>query len=702
MKARHATLGATLLVVVLLTLLLMAVVLVTTMRLGLTTRQNTGDHKAILQAQYAAESQVSLGRSKFRDIQTILSATPGQPVHLKFPLEPNPTTLLDMEGMALQFCGKADNPSAWQDTQEFSRPRSGNDTDTYVLARTCQVDTPTTIASPAATRPEQFTVFSKAAQPAAYSALPGGEKPQPGADVNALNGWWQNFLVKATGNDLKYAVSPLRVVQLSAYRYRYYLGVTGVNAAGSSANARRYLSGNRTQTGDWWVELYVPSPFDYVNFMNKWPQVAGGWYKSVIDGNYFTNEKPRLYDYNAQMSFNGNMESVGCTAFPATPDSDCPGKLPGFFNPFTSQPTSGIPEFLDASFRRNATFSQGKSPNFAASYIPLPGNASNQQQAAQSLGLVAGANEVALQLLAGDENGNPLGSYDAGNQRWQEPSPTYQYIRFMNSTPDPTRWVPTTEFGYSNAPVANRTIQNGKYYLSALSVTREYRVDKQRNLYLNSGGTWTPTGTQFNGVIYSASSLAVSGPARLNDSQTGDVSKMPPALASFSQLNVVGAQGLSVTGDLTLSDTPCNNGQVQQDTCAKNTRDRMPKNVLGLFAPSGDVTLATSTPPNITLHAALMTSGGGLSIDAYKARPDQGMLNVIGSVINDVAQGTGELGYDGTFHGYNTNYSYDNRFRYGILPPYPPVVMFWRAKDAQGAGKSLDSVLWRQATASDF
>ncbi|WP_135229799.1 hypothetical protein [Deinococcus fonticola] len=73
MKARTATTGATLIVVMLLTLLMLAVVLAASMRLGLASRQNTGDQKAILQAQYKAETGVNLIRSRLRDYETLLA-----------------------------------------------------------------------------------------------------------------------------------------------------------------------------------------------------------------------------------------------------------------------------------------------------------------------------------------------------------------------------------------------------------------------------------------------------------------------------------------------------------------------------------------------------------------------------------------------------------------------------------------------------
>lgn len=73
MKLRQPTAGAAVILVVLLTLLLLAGILSASLRLSLSSRQNTADQTAALGAQYAAESQVALAESRFRDIQRLLT-----------------------------------------------------------------------------------------------------------------------------------------------------------------------------------------------------------------------------------------------------------------------------------------------------------------------------------------------------------------------------------------------------------------------------------------------------------------------------------------------------------------------------------------------------------------------------------------------------------------------------------------------------
>ena len=137
MKIRHATSGATLILVVLLTLLLLAAVLATTMRLGLTSRQNTADQKALLQTQYAAESKLAEVTQRLRDYQGILSPTRPGPnsTTITHILVPPATTKAELQTYAEQFCNFDATANPWKDTEEFKTARTPDDKDLFDTAQ---------------------------------------------------------------------------------------------------------------------------------------------------------------------------------------------------------------------------------------------------------------------------------------------------------------------------------------------------------------------------------------------------------------------------------------------------------------------------------------------------------------------------------------------------------------------------------------
>lgn len=95
-------------IVVLFTLLLLAGILAATLQLGLSSRQNTADQASTLIAQYAAESNISAVRSRFRDYQNLLTtnwtdASGNTITNLQMP---SGTQLAAVENDAKAFCGQ--------------------------------------------------------------------------------------------------------------------------------------------------------------------------------------------------------------------------------------------------------------------------------------------------------------------------------------------------------------------------------------------------------------------------------------------------------------------------------------------------------------------------------------------------------------------------------------------------------------------
>ncbi|GMA15944.1 hypothetical protein E5F05_07165 [Deinococcus metallilatus] len=675
-------------IVVLFTLLLLAGILAATLRLGLGSRQNTADQAATLRAQYAAESKVNLARSTLRDIQTMLAPTGTNAAgaivpYMKLPPVGTVPVLSVIEAYARRFCGKEAVSDPWTDTSEFATPRNESDTQPYPGAKQCLVDKNSSLTA------QKYAILADAVTPTAYNVLPASERPKPG---QPLTDWWNKRLDNVDLGDAKYLVKPLRVVKLgnnSNVRYRFYLGVTSLSAKSSSGNGTRVLASKRTSKGDWWFEVTIPNPFNYNLFIDQWLSADGGFFNDVIDGDMFVNEKVRfLFGFNT-VNFKGDVFSAGCTSFPTSEEAksgaDC-AKSAGIYQPLNTlvapPPNSDITainNYLNTKMTNAGTqFAPGKKGTFTSQYIPLPTNASLQREDATESGIMLGSEERNVELMAGDESGNPLSSYNSNNSSWNEPSPTYQYIRVRNP--------------------------GGQ-------ITNEYRYGPDGMLYVktNNGngkkGTWSSMGKTFNGVIYGgeqpAKPITVSGPDRIGNSQTADVSKMPPALASFAKINVTGASGLRLDSDLTMSNTPCDN-QNSQKGCPKTGNDK-PGNILGLYAPTGDIVMTNNTKNEATYHAAIMASQGTFNVEDYDSRPMQGHRHVIGSVVEKRYGLNGVARLDGTFvSGYGDDFSYDARLKEGILPPSSPLVVVGQFSDNSISGKKLDDVAWQQVGTGDY
>ncbi|MHA0043556.1 hypothetical protein [Deinococcus sp. PEB2-63] len=702
---------APILLVLFLSVLLISMLAIST-NMSLSSRRTAVNQGQIMTAQYAAESEMNLLRSRFKDIQNLLSNPSTSSGYLRLP----PGSLQnELRAYAVQFCGKSamTGNTAWTPTSDFATPRGGTDTDLYPNAEQCVNDAASNFTN------EKYGVLADSVDPSRYTILPSGEQPAAGASRSALMTWWENYLAQSTAT-YRYGIEPDRVVNLNGQRYRFYVRIAQAVVSKGEGAARRVLAAQKTEQTGWWFEFEVPNPFENVVFDNTIPN-NGAFTSNVFDGDYFTNQKIRVYDYS-NVQFKGKFSSAGCTTFPtstAAAGTDCPQKSPGFYvRPSTSAtgPDASATGFtnintnLKNKLDNYANFAPDKAVNFQAAYIKLPSNASQQQADANAAGLVMTAAETGVKLVVGDANGNPLtaSAFNSTNQKWNEPSPTYQYIRLQGPVTryDTTAWSPVTISVFNSTPAENRkTVACGYgktcYYVNptvtTTDTTREFRYGPDKVLYQKTGTTWTIVQNQFNGVVFSGNGVKVGGPERPSATSTAQ-SNMPPAVASFAKLNVTSNGDIKIASDLTLSDLPCENSTFASDACTKKTPATMPQNILGLFTPTGDISISTEAPNNVNVYAAMMSSGGGLGVDDHDKGSSRGTMKIVGSVVENAP------GLKGTSSGtgYTPSYTYDNRFKVGILPPSSPVTMVWKASDGAQAGKALSSFTWTQATTAAF
>ena len=712
--------------VVLFTLLLLAGILAATLQLGLSSRQNTADQASTLVAQYAAESNISAVRSRFRDYQNLLTTnwtdSSGTTVtNLQMAWGTLPSTV---EADAKAFCGQSAVNNPWKPASDFATPREiPGDAELFPAAVECVA-----VAAPTA---NSYSIMADAVTPAAYNQLPTSERPPVGASRAALQNWWLNNMTNVTTGNIKYDIRPLRVVKLTASRYRFYMGATSVSVKGDVNGSRRFLSASRTTQGDWWFEITVPNPFENVLFINEWRAEDGGFYNDVIDGDFFTNQKVRMLFGVNKAVFKGKVRSVGCTKFPSGSDilgSDCEKKDgAGFYGAYTTliKPTAAaVASGVDAvnADLKNRMSNQGtvfnatgpKDVSFTESYRRLPVNNNDQRDQAVLAGLVLEhEKEDGVEILAGDASGNPLSEYDIDKAAWKEPTPTYQYIRikskYKSDRYDVSTWLEVDEKTYKKWPNEYRKSFGSTglppYYVrpNIAENSREYRFGSDNILYLKSGTNWLSTGKTFNGVIYSEKDVAISGPFRKDTSTSADVSKMPPALASFAKINVTGGDKITLDTDLTMSNTPCNNANSQKG-CPK-VGNLEPVNALVIFTPDKDITMSTLTQNEATYHAAIMASQGTFNVEDYDKRRMQGSRHVIGSVVEDRygLNGVANLagGQVNFTNGYGDDFSFDNRLRKDILPA-SPIVQVWGGADALNTQKRLTNLTWKQVNSAGF
>ncbi|WP_261663068.1 hypothetical protein [Deinococcus sp. Marseille-Q6407] len=739
-------------VIVLFTMLLLAAILYASTQLSLSAARTTTDQRGALSAQYVAESNLNVARSQLRSLSQLLSPkfkTPnGEIPSIQIKLG---TPVNDVESLIQQLCGTNTPIDNWSTLPGF-QPKPGEKmtngqvyTDNY--ARVCQG--PSGRIEPNG-QTNQFALLGTYILPEAYSvALPANERPDNLMTVAGRTAFWQSLF---TGTNNKFTRNGSRLqldlVQIIKYvprtggvAYRFVIRTRNLSARGVQGNAARFLksTNNTSDRQTWYFEIKLSSLLKNVlqtNFHRSQGAATPNinFTSQVFNGPVHTNEK-FVFANNATASFNGPLSSAGCTNLADAPTSSTStsnwscNQMRGYYlaGNIRTAPASmsdrQANNALNADLKSNTTASiddpvpeadyAPNNVNFAADYIALPDNANDQKAKAIEGGITVPTNATGLQLFAGDANGNALTSYDSSKTRWNEPSNTYQYIRFYPTQEQciygTVGWEKTDHTTYYKTPSAYRTRDYHNYYRrpvvcdSNLGDTPvvEYRVDSQGNLFKKSGTSWSSTGRKFNGVIFGDTISTVMGPPRLSNisNPTGQevLNNAPPALASFSKITIAAQKSVGIGSDLTMSDAPCR----QEDTDCK--KYPYPANMLGIFSQEGNVSIAGNGPADIKIHAALMSSKGEVNVNGYDAISQRGRVHLRGSLVENWygAFGTFNPNNNTDISGYGRNFTYDRRFREGNAPPYWPVSPSWSSADARERAR-LEDVTVQQGTAGDF
>jgi hypothetical protein len=163
---------------------------------------------------------------------------------------------------------------------------------------------------------------------------------------------------------------------------------------------------------------------------------------------------------------------------------------------------------------------------------------------------------------------------------------------------------------------------------------------------------------------------------------TGDSSSRPGDLTIEGQLDgrltVVTDRDINITGPLTYA----------VDPKTTSTSD----DALGLIS-NRDIVVKPSCPDNVHIYAHMLATGnatssdydGSFGVENYNADDPRGSLNVHGGIAQDYrgAVGTFNTSSGVTSHGFDKQYTYDERFSSNPPPDYPPL------------SNRLNSGLWR-------
>jgi len=450
-------------------------------------------------------------------------------------------------------------------------------------------------------------------------------------------------------------------------------------AEGTSGEYRRSL----VLEGEYRFVVGRGSFAQYALFTNVHRSPGGSeiWFteRTLFDGPVHTNERFRFY---RTPWFGGEVTSAGCVA---AGDASCRNvsgadqRAGAYFygagrDDFVAvgamQPSAAAP-VVDNRFGDHAPeFSGGV--DWDATFVPLPDNSQDQEQAARDGGLFFGDDVSDLYLYAGDADGDVVADGGA----------TFQYVE-----------ATTTVQGVEEVCGWRRIRGRWRFVCWEETVdvpaTIRYRVGPatglQEEVCADGSCTWQERGP-FNGVIFADGDVErVRGPQR-DPWSSDDADDAVPAIASFAQITLATSGDVRITADLAYEDPPCSSGPQRQgdgSVTPAECENLDAANILGIYSQGGDILIGNNNwdadfnaPENVVIHGVLMSSDGVVTVENFRSGFARGNVNLIGGIIED------EYGAFGTFNastgsnatGYGRSITFDRRTAAGLAPPFFPTI----------------------------
>jgi hypothetical protein len=246
---------------------------------------------------------------------------------------------------------------------------------------------------------------------------------------------------------------------------------------------------------------------------------------------------------------------------------------------------------------------------------------------------------------------------------------------------------------------------------------REYPSPTGSNEWSNSAGSypatapawntgWATVRSNFNGVMYVNNDdiPAMGGPWRWIDTTnsttraaTNVPDRAPPAVASFSKLNIVASGSVSVYSDLKYEKPLCYAGNSkesfpQRDTsgnvitanCDDPNDPNVKDNILGIYTAGTNKNITFwpywdngQTIPNMTIHGVLMAANGVVNVGNATSSPcpaelngGRGSIRLLGGIIQNNYGAFGQSNSTGGIGcGYGRSFTYDKRMKNPAIKP---------------------------------
>ncbi len=414
----------------------------------------------------------------------------------------------------------------------------------------------------------------------------------------------------------------------------------------------------------------------YAYFTNQ-DREANLWFSSntLIDGPVHTNTNFR---FTGTPWFGSTMSSAGCQS---AASGSCGTKIPGAV--FTSG--NAITDPSQLTDPQNPSYN-GATPtilsgvDWNANYVELPKNNVSQRNAAigrnkentadiSTEGILFDADLDSLTLKVTDALGVPLApnGFDAdGTPRWTPTPSKYQYIK--GCSPD-----------FDEQPDECR-----EYRVGEDDVVQMYDKTDPLNLEWKTIVGKRP----FNGVIYVDGEIErLTGPTR-NPPTSTQGETAGPAIAAFSEITIASVDDIRISGDLKYEQPPHTGIAVRNADGSVTPPGKINEgatNVLGIYTAGGDILVGNrnsdttmNAPNNVMVHASLMAASGTLPLEGQILVEDfdngscRGNFQLIGGMIQTTRGPFNTFSGSTCITGYERTYTYDQRFLFGVAPPFFP------------------------------
>jgi type II secretory pathway pseudopilin PulG len=417
----------------------------------------------------------------------------------------------------------------------------------------------------------------------------------------------------------------------------------------------------------------------YAYFTNQ-DKEANLWFSTstLIDGPIHTNTN---FMFTGNPWFGSTVSSAGCEQ---AATGQCNTKAPGAV--FTNASNFLTPsEMSDPQNPSDGTTTPTivGGVDWNANYVELPENNSSQRNAARGRndtdtadisteGLLFTTDLESLTLWVVDGSDpevslTPNGFEVDGTPKWTPTDSVYQRIR---GCPDGVDETLNPE-------------QCLDYRIAEDDVIQYW--DKSEVPYV-----WrTVTGAKpFNGVIYVDGEIErLKGPGR-SPANSVDGEDAGPAIATFSEITIASDEDIRITGDLKYEQPPHTGAPKRNNdgtVTPPGSINPGATNVLGIYTSGGDILVGNqnsdttlNAPNNVMVHASLMAATsdlpleGQIRVEDYNNGPCRGKFQLIGGMIQTTRGPFNTFTGTTCISGYERTYTYDQRFLFGVAPPFFP------------------------------